>query len=362
MRRSHRLRDSPKPDRDVDEPSPELKQAPTTTVKRTLRQRLALITNFLAIRSSEKEKEPGDAEDGAVSSYDEPAAMGPRRDNATAADPSATWPRCAEAQEDPIKDLLSFSDGPREPHPSDFVSGDGLVSDEAYKTAMQAYEEARSSYALKKIQAYDALRQQVTQRDAALGFEFACTANATELEIKANKVLQELKKKDVELFYKKAGVKVGYHGQKHARFFGDHFLSNVDIIKETQLFALCRAMPKGAHLHIHFNANLLPNFLLDIAKKMDRMFIWSNMSLVEEGALEECRLQFSIMSEATVGTRGRGDLFDREYGDQRVMRFQDFIPAFGARFGDIVDVDTWLQNKLVFQEEEAHHMLQTSEG
>ncbi|KAK0742372.1 hypothetical protein B0T21DRAFT_361220 [Apiosordaria backusii] len=214
---------------------------------------------------------------------------------------------------------------------------------------------------------YNKLRQALGDHEDALSFENDCRINASPLEIKANAKLQALKKDDIGRFYTSAPSRQGFQGQEHPRFYGDHFLSNVDIIQQTQLFGLFRAMPKGAHLHIHFNANLLPNFLLDIAKEMVRMYIWCNMPLVDDKgqvdrtALDRCRVQFSIMNKTVVEERGEGNLFDAAYQNKKVMQFGKFRQEFRQRY-DKEDVDRWLQNKLVFQEEEAHGLLQTAEG
>ncbi|GAB1315879.1 Adenosine deaminase domain-containing protein [Madurella fahalii] len=347
-------------DHNGNEQSQEPKQAPTSTVKTARRHRLTeFMTNYLHFRSSEKGKRPGDpsVEGDAVRRGGETVPKRLRQDSAAVVDASDDSrnspgePR-PETINDQLRALLDFSDAPKKPESREFASK------EAYERARKAFE----AFALQKTEAYDALRKEVAQHEGAMGFEFACTKNASDLEIRANVVLQRLKEQDIERFYKTAKPKTGYHGQKHARFYGDHFLSNVDIIKETQLFGLCRAMPKGAHLHIHFNANLLPNFLLGIAKKMEHMFIWSNMSLAKDTALEECRIQFSIMSNETAKSRGEGNLLDCRYEGQRVMRFKEFIDEFRRRHKHGMDVDAWLQNKLVFQEEEAHNMLQTAEG
>ncbi|KAH6842927.1 hypothetical protein B0I37DRAFT_314546 [Chaetomium sp. MPI-CAGE-AT-0009] len=216
-----------------------------------------------------------------------------------------------------------------------------------------------ASYAREKKGKYDIVRQQGTLYEGSLGFDFTCTKTANELEKRANGVLQHLKKNDIARFYETAPKKRGYRGQEHPRFYGDHFLSNADLIEQTQLFALCRAMPKGAHLHIHFNANLLPSVLLGIAKDMKRMFIWSNIALDKPEAHDLCRIQFSIMSEETVKEKGKGNPFDQNYQSGTVMQFQEFRKAYP---GGEEAADRFLQNKLVFQEEEAHNLLQTPEG
>ncbi|KAK4166426.1 putative adenosine deaminase-related growth factor [Cladorrhinum sp. PSN259] len=242
------------------------------------------------------------------------------------------------------------------------------------------FDDADSSGAKDKTgKLYDALRDEICTVEGALAFDHVCASKAKvdksrDNEFKANKKLQQLKIDDINHWYNKAASIPGYHGQLHPRFFGDHFLSNVPIIEKTQLFKLFRAMPKGAHLHIHFNANLLPNFLLDIAKNMDRMYVWSNIKLVDSTgnldptALDLCRIQFSILSSDAVKQRGEGDVFDTEYRggsgkEPRVMQFKRFLQEFPKRHRNSNEtVDAWLQNKLVFQQEETYGLLQTAEG
>ncbi|KAK4145271.1 uncharacterized protein C8A04DRAFT_35982 [Dichotomopilus funicola] len=216
-----------------------------------------------------------------------------------------------------------------------------------------------TAYAERQALEYGTVRQQAFEYERSLGFDSACTKQASEKEIAANAVLQQLKKDDIARFYDKAPKKEGYRGQEHARFYGDHFLSNAELIEQTQVFALCRDMPKGAHLHIHFNSNLAPSVLLGIAQKMDRMFIWSNIPLNRDEAFDLCRIQFSIMSPEAVMERGERSPFDKDYQGGNVMQFR----AFRAAYPDGEEkADNWLERKLVFQEEEAHHPLQTAEG
>ncbi|KAK4232459.1 putative adenosine deaminase-related growth factor [Podospora fimiseda] len=226
---------------------------------------------------------------------------------------------------------------------------------------------------------YKILRHEIGAAEAALAFDHVCSQKANHEdsranELQADKKFQQLRQLDIKLHYDAAEKVSGYQGQKHRRFLGDHFLSNVDLIERTQLFKLFRAMPKGAHLHIHFNANLLPNFLLDIAKNMDRMYVWSNISLVDSHgkvdptALDLCRIQFSILSPKSVGDRGEGDIFASNYKggtgkEPNVMQFKKFLEVFPHRHRNSrVTVDAWLQNKLVFQQEETYGIPQTAEG
>jgi len=77
---------------------------------------------------------------------------------------------------------------------------------------------------------------------------------------------------------------------------GQHFLNISDLLDETRLFHVARMMPKGAHLHIHFNSMLLPEVLLGYAKDMVNMYVWSDYNLTEPEAFDKCRLEFRIFN------------------------------------------------------------------
>lgn len=327
-------------DRNVEEAGQEPQQALSQTVKTTRRRRrwADLIANPFRHRAPDIGITEGDA--GKVRDH----VVAKRRKQDTVDSPAIDT--IQEVSEDDLRDLRGAL---KKSQPS----GDAPLRINEELGAKLA------SYAQEKLKTYDSVRRQGTRYEGSLGFDFVCTESAKELEVEANKVLQRLKKNDIARFYEPAPKKRGYRGQEHPRFYGDHFLSNADIIEQTQLFALCRAMPKGAHLHIHFNANLLPSVLLGIAKDMDRMFIWSNVALDQPEAYDLCRIQFSIMSEETVEEKGKGNPFAKNYKSGTVMQFQEFMKAYP---GGQEAADQFLQQKLVFHEEEAHNLLQTQEG
>jgi len=230
--------------------------------------------------------------------------------------------------------------------------------------------------------AYQSQRDLLQSREAALSFDWGCKSKANRRERRANDILQAIKRRDVDLVYLPAEPRKGYGGQDHPRFFGDHFLSNADLIERTDLFKIARAMPKGGHLHIHFNANLLPNVLVDIAKTMEHMYIMSNVPLMtakdeDSSGFDGCKISFSIISAAKIQAKrnehGAQSLFAVDYLPKEPMPFRDFCDQFQAYYNkahgkepnyrDVdVDVDGWLRNKLVFQEEETYNLLQTADG
>jgi adenosine deaminase CECR1 len=219
-------------------------------------------------------------------------------------------------------------------------------------------------------------RALLLEREKVMGFDYQCEIDAEPYEVAANRVIQTVVEADQETIYgNEAGKREGYAGQQHPRVFGDHFLSNVDLIEKTKLFNIARKMPKGGHLHIHFNANLAPEFLIKIAAEMRQMFILSDIPLrpvVKEGEspgrhtdLDKCRIEFSILREGTQGN----SLFEhfepstRDKPNRRWMKFDDFREEFGKLFKDVEGgVEQWLCRKLVFDEEETHNMMQTAAG
>ncbi|KAM5518618.1 adenosine/AMP deaminase [Fusarium oxysporum f. sp. phaseoli] len=210
---------------------------------------------------------------------------------------------------------------------------------------------------------YFKLRQQIVAREKALDFDHGCRMRSTPEERRADAIIQRLRSEDEENVYAQAAPRTGYGGQQHPRFPGDHFLSNKHLIDQTSLFRVAQHMPKGGHLHIHFNACLAPQVLLNLAKEMDRMFITSDIPLVSDNDFinfDRCEIQFSLLSPEK---ETPGDLFSKTYQPRQTMRFRDFLDRFPGYYAtDSTNVDEWLFEKLMFHEEEAHNHMQTASG
>jgi len=214
------------------------------------------------------------------------------------------------------------------------------------------------STAFQDEETYMRQREKLQQQEKSLAFDFRCKSRATDQEIRANSIIQALRKKDSRDIYNNAMPRAGHQGQQHERFAGDHFLSDVDLINQTSLFDVARSMPKGAHLHVHFNACLPPKVLLNIAKDMERMFISSDQPLTSKEAFDTCELQFSLVCK---GKENHGNIFSEAYTDRQHMAFQHFLHEFRDMRTD-VEVDTWLVDKLMFSDDEAYNMRQTAHG
>ncbi|ODA80826.1 hypothetical protein RJ55_03786 [Drechmeria coniospora] len=209
--------------------------------------------------------------------------------------------------------------------------------------------------------AYDEARATMLAVEKGLAFDSRCRTRATALEAKANSILRALRKRDEVDIYGAAEYRLGHDGQTHRRFAGDRFLSNLDLIQETALFRVARHLPKGAHLHIHYNACLPAAVLLDLAKTMDRMFVTSDLPLVSSDGyanFDKCEIQFSLLSP---DKERPGNVFSAEYEPRRTMALADFLRLFPDHYRRAT-ADQWLAAKLVFHEDETYNALQTAEG
>ncbi|KAF4122080.1 adenosine deaminase CECR1 [Geosmithia morbida] len=217
------------------------------------------------------------------------------------------------------------------------------------------------------VEEYFSARDRLAGREGDLAFDGRCRGRASSLERRVDAIVQRLRLRDSETIYG-AAPRVGDRlGQLHRRFAGDHYLSNVDLIDRTAVLDVARRMPKGAHLHIHFNACLDPRVLLDIAKGMERMFITSDLPLVPadggdgdgRSSFDLCEIRFSICCQAM---EEPGDIFAADYRPRQTMKFSEFRDRFHRHYDGSKTVDDWLADKLVFHDDEAHNLYQTAAG
>ena len=118
---------------------------------------------------------------------------------------------------------------------------------------------------------------------------------------------------------------------------GGRFLRNRDRIQRSKVFEIAQTVPKGGHLHLHFNSEIPPEELLQFARDhvelKDTLVIRSTRPLHSESDLQQTEIVFSILPR----NKPCGDLFADDYDadfkkpDSRAwMRWSDFrqkLPA-----------------------------------
>jgi adenosine deaminase CECR1 len=239
---------------------------------------------------------------------------------------------------------------------------------------------------------YHAARAALIQAEKATAFDAEVIATASDIEKKANDIVRGIRNYDWDKTYslppssKRVCSKTGNILVENTA--GQHFLTNVDLINKTELFKVARKMPKGAHLHVHFNSCLPPKFLIRQARGIpDTMWICSSRPLVNDAEFRNCRIQFNVFNATGVAAANKKldkdqkisvesqptetNIFKSNYRPMRWMKYQDFVQQFDwtddqdeskRRYHGIDGVEDWLEKKMVFSDEEAHGVHQTSRG
>ncbi|PHH59712.1 hypothetical protein CDD81_2630 [Ophiocordyceps australis] len=203
-------------------------------------------------------------------------------------------------------------------------------------------------------------RSQLLRLESSLALDARTRSRASSRELAAAHIIAQLRLRD-DAWFAAQPPRRGHAGQSHRRFAGDHFLANAPLIARTALFDAARRLPKGAHLHIHYNACLPPRLLLGVAAQMDRMFVSSNVPLCGPAAFDCCELQFALLSLDRERHATRASLFAPAHQPHHVMSLADFIHCFPRHYPHAAPHD-WLAAKLVFDHQEAHDPRQTAEG
>ncbi|KAH6647915.1 hypothetical protein BKA67DRAFT_524120 [Truncatella angustata] len=198
-------------------------------------------------------------------------------------------------------------------------------------------------------------RAEIERRGQQLAFDYTLTQKSSQSERQARHLLEIARHNDEIVFYSENPGLEGYHGQIHPRFSGDHFLTNLDLIDRTVLFKVAQRMPKGAHLHVHFNSTLLPNALLDIAEKMEQMYISSDKPLTSVENLNTCEVQFLMKAPEVVKGDRLVHINENDSTDAHLLRLLT-VSTYDLTWKE------WLVSKLVFDDQEVHNSGQTSEG
>ncbi|KAF4637969.1 hypothetical protein G7Y89_g121 [Cudoniella acicularis] len=224
--------------------------------------------------------------------------------------------------------------------------------------------------------AYNHARAELQTIERSRAFDAEEIAGASKIERDAAALVRRIRNYDYDNTYGKSHDAHGHPTGKRTQ--GEHFLGNVDLINKTQLMKVAKRMPKGAHLHIHFNSCLPAKFLIQQARDIDAMYIRSTLPLTSQANLDASRISFMVMTyrEATHVKEahgkehkvGLGDVFHPNYVCNRWMRYKQFQEQFELDVGngEILEgtsgAETWLERKMVISEEEAHGTHQTSRG
>jgi adenosine deaminase CECR1 len=239
--------------------------------------------------------------------------------------------------------------------------------------SQQQWRAAISNRDFEDRAAYDKALAELQGAEKAIAFDAEITAASSTIEKQAAAIVRKVKAYDFEHTY--GPLRDAHTGRRKE---GEHFLGNVDLINKTELMKIAKQMPKGAHLHIHFNACLPARFLIQQARDIDAMYIRSTLPLTTPQNMEACRISFMVMTlhEAThiKGPDGietyvpLGDVWDERYVSNRWMSYKQFQRQFeftdekGHVLRKTLGAEAWLERKMTISEAEAHNAQQSSKG
>ncbi len=212
--------------------------------------------------------------------------------------------------------------------------------------------------------------------EKARAFDAESLAQASSIERKAAELVKKIKAHDWENIYGQPFDTHGYPTGKRTQ--GEHFLGNVDLINTTKLMNVARRMPKGGHLHIHWNSCLPAKFLIQQAREIDAMYIRSTLPLTSMKNWTNSRISFMVLTlhEAThvKDPNGKevyvplGNVFESSYVSNTWMSYKQFQKQFeyidekGHVWRKTEGAEAWLEMKMQVSEHEAHDTHQTGRG
>lgn len=184
----------------------------------------------------------------------------------------------------------------------------------------------------------------------------------------------------------------------NTRDMGGQFLTNKERIEEeSELYRIAKMVPKGALLHLHFNAELHPERLLEQARSIEHMYIRSIRPLLTQEDLDLTETVFNVLDVNEV--EPNVDIFSPDYPGnatnwkqddckrlvwmpwsefQRKFEEKKFSKKYEQQNDTIIieqprccsepgqvrlhPAENWLKSKMVLSEEEAYNPMQTING
>ncbi|KAL1388134.1 hypothetical protein HDK64DRAFT_125210 [Phyllosticta capitalensis] len=216
------------------------------------------------------------------------------------------------------------------------------------------------------VKQYEKLREGLLKELRPRCWDYTAKTGASEAELKAAEIVQRIREDErVNLF---GNVPSEAIPGPTSRDMGGQFLTNLSRIEESKLFDITKQMPKGAHLHAHFNAELNVSDLLSRVRDMDTMFIRATRPLVESEDYMETEMVFTVLPT----DHPEADPFSKDYnpdfktpGSNPWMKWKVFQYKFLTKRPEAlgsIDAETWVRGKMVLQEEEVYGVKQTLNG
>jgi adenosine deaminase CECR1 len=209
---------------------------------------------------------------------------------------------------------------------------------------------------------YDSQKLRLLSKETETNWDYQARITATKEEQRAQHILWTIREDErIGLFGNVASERIP--DPITTRDMGGQFLTNKAWINRSRVYRMAQRMPKGMHLHLHFNAELAPDELIERAITLECMFVRSTRPLVREEDYAESEIVFSVLPLSTTTV----DIFSSNYngefraaGSTPWMRWSTFREEFQKRRGE--PVENWIRGKLILTEAEVYGIEQTTNG
>ena len=148
------------------------------------------------------------------------------------------------------------------------------------------------------VSEYQKRREELVAAERAGAWDARARASASNREVDASSIVQCIREHERNVLF--GNVPSEAIPAEGTLEMGGKFLANkARIERESKVYQMARRMPKGALLHVHFNAELDPERLLEQARKMDNMFLRSTRPLLSVEDLDRAELVFHVLPADT---------------------------------------------------------------
>lgn len=213
-----------------------------------------------------------------------------------------------------------------------------------------------------RLREYEDCRQNLIKTEADILWDAGARRNASPIEKLAATIVFQLREHERENhFGNKASESIP---GPETRDMGGQFLTNKERIESSKLYKISQQLPKGCHLHLHFNAELQPEILIEQAREMDTMFVRSTLPLISNDDYEITEIVFDVLPVDTPQADPFSATYDPDFrspGCRPWMQWKLFRKEFLRRRNG-QDPEGWIRSKMILSVEEVYGMDQTVNG
>jgi adenosine deaminase CECR1 len=217
---------------------------------------------------------------------------------------------------------------------------------------------------------YEVRKRSLLDSESRVAWDADATASASPAEKRAQIIAFKIREDERRSLF--GNVATEAIPGSDTRDMGGQFLTNKERILKSNIYRMAQRMPKGCHLHLHFNAELMePNDFIQQAQKNPNMYVRSTRRILTESDFDEAEIVFNVLPSSTV----EADIFKSAYnpefrapGATPWMKWNTFRAAFyGWRRNHKNSriekhPEEWIRGKLVLTEQEVYGINQTTNG